>query len=200
MGRIKSAWEIALERTEDVHADPQKIQHDNLFKEGRQLAGSFLTDIDSTPEELEKNLSSYDKEQLATIREGIATTLLFNLTLPQDDGYKAGIQKLRALGRTIDQQADELLEQLDGFFGQYLEAQDHLVERMKQQFQPMLEQKQTQMRKQYGQDFVLRPEQDPEFIKLLQQNLKQLSTQYQQALDDAKGQLRELFGLPVDQD
>jgi hypothetical protein len=71
---------------------------------------------------------------------------------------------------------------------------------MKQQFQPMLEQKQTQMRKQYGQDFVLRPEQDPEFIKLLQQNLKQLSTQYQQALDDAKGQLRELFGLPVDQD
>lgn len=200
MGKIKSAWEIALERTEDIHADPQKIRHDSLFKEGRQLAGSFLTDIDITPEETEKRLSTYDKDQLAIIREGMATTLLFNLTLPQDESYKDNIQKLRVLGKIIDPQSDELLEQLDGFFGQYLETQEHLVERMKQQFQPMLEQKQAQMRKQYGQDFVLRPEQDPEFIKLLQQNLKQLSTQYQQALDDAKGQLRELFGLPVDQD
>lgn len=195
MGRIKSAWEIALERTEDIHADPEKIRHDSLIKEGRQLAGSYLTDRDKTVEDIQLKLSSYDEGQLQIIKQGMAMTLLFNMTLPLDDGYKDSIQKLRQLADLIDPQAGPLLEQLEGFFGQYLETQEHLVDRMKQQFQPMLEQKQAQLRQQYGPDFVLRPEQDPEFVKLLQQNLQQLTAQYQQVLDQAKDQLREMLGI-----
>ncbi len=195
MGRIKSAWEIALERTEDIHADPNKMQHDNLIKEGRQLAGSFLTDMDETSEGIKEKLSSYGNEQLETIKQGMSMTLLFNMALPLDDGYKTSLQRLSQLAEVIDPQAVPLLDQLEGFFGQYLETQEHLVDRMKQQFQPMLEQKQAQLRQQYGPDFVLRAEQDPEFVKLLQQNLKQLTAQYQQVLDQAKDQLREMFGL-----
>jgi hypothetical protein len=195
MGRIKSAWEIALERTEDIHADPDKIQHDSLIKEGRQLAGSFLTDIDKTLEDIKEKLSTYDVGQLETVKQGMAMTLLFNMALPLDDGYKTSLQRLHQLADVIDPQATPLIDQLEGFFGQYLETQEHLVDRMKQQFQPMLEQKQAQLRQQYGPDFILRPEQDPEFVKLLQQNLKQLTAQYQQALDQAKDQLREMFGI-----
>ncbi len=36
---------------------------------------------------------------------------------------------------------------------------------MKEQFAPSLAQKQAQLRAQYGPDFVLQPEQDPEFYE-----------------------------------
>lgn len=195
MGKIKSAWEIALERTEDIQADPNKIRHDNLIKEGRQLAGGFLTDTDKTIEEVQQKLASYDDDKKAVVKQGMAMTVLFNLSLPTDDNFKDSVDKLTQLVGIIDAQAVPLMDQVSGFFDQYLQTEDHLVERMKQQFQPMLEQKQAKLRQQYGPDFVLRPEQDPEFVKLLQQNLSQLSAQYQQVLDQAKDQLREIFGI-----
>ena len=44
MARIKSAWELALEKTKDIQVDTEKIAHDEKVQAGRKLAANFLSD------------------------------------------------------------------------------------------------------------------------------------------------------------
>ncbi len=198
MAIIKSAWELALEKTASLEADPVKIQHDQKIKEGRQLAANFLMDLDVTQEDTQKKYDTYTKEEKQTIKEGMALTLLSNLSLPRTPLFKDSFPQFIALGSIIaegDEQIAGLLSQVEEFFTQYLTNKEDLIERMKEQFGPHLEQKQAQMRQQYGPNFVLRPEQDPEFMKLLDKNLAQLDEQYNQILDQAKDQMKELLKI-----
>lgn len=198
MAIIKSAWELALEKTASLEADPVKIQRDLKIKEGRQLAANFLMDIDVSQEDTQKKYDAYPEDEKRTIREGMALTLLANLALPRTPLFKEAFPQLLALGSIIAEGNEEiagLLAQVENFFTQYLTNQDDLIERMKQQFGPHLEQKQAQLRQQYGPNFVLRPEQDPEFMKLLDKNLAQLDEQYNGILDQAKDQLKELMKI-----
>ncbi|WP_320128289.1 DUF6657 family protein [uncultured Sphaerochaeta sp.] len=196
MALIKSAWEIALEKTETLQVDSQKIKHDLKIKEGRQLAAAFLMDIDVTKEETAEKLASYTGEDKTLIQEGMALTLLANLMLPRTSNFQDNFAKVAALASIIkpdDAELSDLMGQMEGFFSQYFKNQEDLIDRMKQQFGPQLEQKQAQMRAQYGSDFVIRPEQDPEFMKLLDKNLSQLDAQYNNILTQAKEQLKTLL-------
>ncbi|HKM05434.1 MAG TPA: DUF6657 family protein [Sphaerochaeta sp.] len=198
MAIIKSAWELALEKTATLEADPVKIQRDLKIKEGRQNAANFLMDMDVTQEETQKKYDAYPKKDKLIIREGMALTLLANLALPRTPLFKESFPQLLALGTIVaggDEEFVGLLAQVEDFFTQYLKNQEDLIERMKQQFGPHLEQKQAQMRQQYGPNFVLRPEQDPEFMKLLDKNLAQLDEQYNGILDQAKAQMKELLKI-----
>ncbi|MBI9095949.1 MAG: hypothetical protein JEY71_13860 [Sphaerochaeta sp.] len=198
MAIIKSAWELAVEKTASLEADPAKIRHDQKIKEGRQLAANFLMDIDVKAEDTQKKYDAVPEEEKQTIREGMALTLLSNLALPRTPHFKESFPHLVSLGSIIaegDEQITALLSKVEEFFTQYLTNQEDLIERMKQQFGPHLEQKQAQMRQQYGPNFVLRPEQDPEFMKLLDKNLAQLDEQYNTILDQAKDQMKELLKI-----
>ncbi len=198
MAIIKSAWELALEKTASLEADPVKIRRDMKIKEGRQLAANLLMDIDVKKEDTQKKYEAYPKEDKPLIKEGMALALLSNLALPRNPLFKEDFLNILALGAIIsdeDEQVTSLLTQVEGFFSQYLQNQEDLIERMKEQFGPHLEQKQAQLRQQYGPNFVLRPEQDPEFMKLLDKNLAQLDEQYNAILDQAKDQLKELLKI-----
>lgn len=198
MAIIKSAWELALEKTASLEVDPVKIHRDMKIKEGRQLAAAFLMDIDVKAEEIQEKYDAYPEEEKQTIKEGMALTLLSNLSLPRTPLFKEAFPNLLALGTILaegDEQITSLLSQVEGFFSQYLTNQEDMIQRMKEQFGPHLEQKQAQLRQQYGPNFVLRPEQDPEFMKLLDKNLAQLDDQYGDILDQAKEQLKELLKI-----
>ena len=198
MAIIKSAWELALEKTASLEVDPVKIQRDLKIKEGRQLAANFLMDIDVSQEDTQKKYDAYPEGDKQIIREGMALTLLSNLSLPRTPLFKETFPQYIALGTIIaegDEQITSLLSQVEEFFTQYLTNQEDMIERMKQQFGPHLEQKQAQLRQQYGPNFVLRPEQDPEFMKLLDKNLAQLDEQYNGILEQAKDQLKELLKI-----
>ena len=43
MGKIKSAWEIALEKTEGITIDKDKFRHGEDVAKARRIAGSYLT-------------------------------------------------------------------------------------------------------------------------------------------------------------
>ena len=198
MAIIKSAWELALEKTASLEADPKKLQHDQNIREGRQIAATFLMDLDVSLEDTQKKYDAATEEEKDAIREGMALTLLSNLSLPRTPLFKEAFPQLIELGSVIaegDEQITALLSQVEEFFTQYLTNQEDMIERMKQQFGPHLEQKQAQLRQQYGPNFVLRPEQDPEFMKLLDKNLAQLDEQYNQILDQAKDQMKELLKI-----
>ncbi|SMP58800.1 hypothetical protein SAMN06298221_110100 [Sphaerochaeta associata] len=198
MAIIKSAWELALEKTEKLQVDPVKIKRDLKVKEGRQLAGTFLSHIDATKEGTKKQYDAVPAEEKEAFKEGMALTMLSNLALPRNTAFKENFAKVLDLGMILgegNEQLEQLLGQLEGFFSQYLENQEDLVERMKQQFAPALQQKEAQLRKQYGPNFTLRPEQDPEFMKLLDKQLSQLDDQYTNILTQAKAQIKDLLGI-----
>ncbi|HPZ15574.1 MAG TPA: hypothetical protein PLX25_02800 [Sphaerochaeta sp.] len=198
MAIIKSAWELALEKTEGLEIDTEKIKADMSIKEGRQIAAAFLNDIDVTREETIERYNAFPADEKALVKEGMALTLLSNLTLPRNSLFKESFPKVLDLGLILadgNEQITQILGQLEGFFTQYLENQDDLIDRLKTQFEPHLRQKEAQLRAQYGPNFTLRPEQDAEFMKILDQQLVKLDEQYTQILTQAKDQIKELLEL-----
>lgn len=192
MARIKSAWEIALEKTADLKVDTKKIQHDKFVKQGSQITGSYINNIDFTLEDFTKIYENH--EQKSSLNEGVINIVLLNITLPIDDSYSNKILKLKNLCTYIQPKSENLpmiFEQMEEYFKQYLIHQDDLIKQMKEQYAPALAQKQAQMQQKYGPDFVLQPEQDQEFMKLAQDNLKKLEQQYMGVLTDVKAKIKE---------
>jgi len=198
MALLKSAWEIALEKTESIKADPEKIRTDALRTEGRRLAGSFLTSDDpESPDPAAAYLACPDADR-NYLREGFATTVLMNIAMPQAADYRGRFERMVRLVQLIDGQQSEaidLMGQIQQFFDQYLAARDKLVERAKQQYQQVFEEKQERLTQKYGRGVDVSMDRDPEFINLVQKGYAQLTAQYQRALDQAKDQLKAQWGL-----
>ncbi len=192
MARIKSAWEIALEKTESLNVDVDKINKNNAIKFGRRICGLYLNDIDYTLEKFKKEYSEAS-DKTAT-KEGIINNLLINLTLPSDLTFEKTLDKINDIVSEISDNSDEIINtinQIKEFFKQYLNHQDDLVNQMKEQFAPVLQQKEAQLQQQYGPDFKYSAEQDSEFMKLLDDNLKKLDQQYNETLDNVKEKIKQ---------
>ncbi len=192
MARIKSAWEIALEKTESLNIDVDKINKNNAIKLGRRICGLYLNDIDYTLEKFKKEYNEA-KDKAAT-KEGIVNNLLINLTLPSDLSFESTLDKINDIISEISDNSDEIINtinQVKEFFKQYLNHQDDLVNQMKEQFAPVLQQKEAQLQQQYGPDFRYSAEQDSEFMKLLDDNLKRLDQQYNETLDNVKEKIKQ---------
>jgi hypothetical protein len=193
MSLLKSAWEIALERTEGIEADTEKIKQDLLVDEGKRMAGAYLSDIEANIETLQSSFTEKSEQEKPFVKKGLALTIFANVTLPQNEEFENRIEKMQHIASVIDGEESEsvqLLSQIGSFMGKYLEAKESLLERARAQYQPMFEQKQQQMMAQYGRATYSSMEQDPEFIKFIQKNYNQLANQYQETLEQAKDQLK----------
>lgn len=195
MGRIKSAWEIALEKTADLKVDTKKINHDKIFKKGSQIAGSYINNIDYTIEEFKAVFNA--EEDKKTLVEGITKIVLIGVRLPDNELYESKIEKLKDICKVVQPDSETLpaiFEQMLEFFRQYENHQKQLIDQMKEQFGPSLAQKEEQLKQQYGSDFKLQPEQDKEFMQLLNDNLSKLDDHYNASLKEVKQNIeRELL-------
>ncbi len=193
MGKIRSAWEIALEKTASIELDKERYQHDADVDKARRIAGSYLVAEDKTTEETEKELSQLDGK---VVKEALRTTILQSLSLPQeeilDDRYER-LTFLASLASGGDPTVMDLMGQITGFLKQYPLHRKDLVEKMKAQYEPMLAEKEERLRAQYGQSVKLKAENDKEFIELATKNLERLQEQYEKSLEGAKDQLRSLL-------
>lgn len=192
MARIKSAWEIALEKTESLNVDIDKINKNNAIKLGRRICGLYLNDIDYTLDKFKKEYN--EASDKVSTKEGIVNNLLINLTLPSDLTFESTLDKINDIIYQISDNSDEIINtinQVKEFFKQYLNHQDDLVNQMKEQFAPVLQQKEAQLQQQYGPDFRYSAEQDSEFMKLLDDNLKRLDQQYNETLDNVKEKIKQ---------
>ncbi|NCB00545.1 MAG: hypothetical protein EOM67_00070 [Spirochaetia bacterium] len=198
MSLLKSAWEIALEKTENIEIDTDKIRRDNLIDEGRRMAGAYLGELDALLSTLESNFEKKSEIEKPLIKKGLALTVLANIALPQGDDYQERVVKMQHIAALIDKEEGEsveLLSQIGTFMGKYLDSRDNLLERARAQYKPLFDQKKQQMEAQYGRATYSSMEQDPEFIGFLQKNYNQLSTQFQQTLNNAKEQLKENWNI-----
>lgn len=195
MSKIRSAWEIALEKTENIEVDRDRLRREENIRKARSLAGSFLNgDEQMTAYDLEKQYAEIEDQSAA--REGIKLSLMQNITLSAEEDVTNRYEKLLALASLISKGnagVMDLMNQIISFLRQYPQHRKQLVEQLKQHFAPMLEQKAAQLKEKYGQDVPLSAENDPEFLKIAQQNLDQLAKQYEDTLKDAKEKLEAVL-------
>jgi len=196
MAFIKSALEIAMERTENIKIDPEAIKLEKLLKEGRKFASEYLFTVNFEKGDPGTKLNNYSGESKKVFTEGLAKTFLSNIILPKNDDFEDFMKKIESGLCDISKNKKDIavmIEQIKQFFLQYLENRKQLIEAVKQQYAPKLMQKQQEMAAQYGHEVKLSPEQDPEFMEILKSNLLKMETQYNGSLISAKEELGKIL-------
>jgi hypothetical protein len=197
MAEIKSALELALERTADIQSDKKGLKDHELQQEGKRLASLYLDPVENTDMvDLDKSLKERPAEEREMLKEGIFSVLLSNLYLPDEIIDTERFEKLQhamefMLGNK--KQVDHIFKQLNQFFTQYLSNKEQLRKTLEERYQPKLQQKAQAMAERFGQRVELTPDADPEFIEYLKQNVAELDRQYTEALNEMKQQLRGLY-------
>ncbi len=183
MARIKSAWEIALEKTQDIEIDETKYRTDKLTKEGMALAGGYLNNTDRKLDSVAAKYASFSQEDLPLVKSGMVSTILANVNLPSDDIYQMRFERTCNLVNLVtgnDARADGLMRQIGDFFKQFLEAKTAFVERMKAQIQQAMENSPEGVN-------------TAQYSQIVSQNLKKMESQYSDALENTKAALREIL-------
>lgn len=197
MAHIKSALEIAMERTEGIKADKSSIKAHETKLKARKTVSDFLSEPGNKELDLGKYLKKLPGDEKKWAMEGMSEILSANLVLPKDDSYK---ERLSAVSQAYSaickerRQVAHIFAQIEQFFEQYLQNRDQVQQSLETQYAPQLQAKQKELAKQFGAEVQLSPMQDPEFVNLLQKNLARLEKQYQEALNQVKAQLSEYCG------
>lgn len=177
--------------------DKNKLKYKTDVDTARRLAGRFIADDEPIDEkELRDGLSALDSK---AVKEALIITAEANLSLPQtedeDDSRLRKAVKLIEIATDNNAQAIGLANELEGFLKQYPLHRKDLFEKMKAQYQPILDEKSEKLSRQYGTAVKLSFESDKEFMEAARKNLEKLEAQYQATLTNAKTQLREIAGL-----
>ena len=195
MGKIKSAWEIALEKTEGITIDKEKMKYQSDVEKARKAAGSYMLADKADDEAFITNLKDIDPK---AVKEGLLMTADANISLPEsEEGNEERFRRIKtiiAIASDNNSNALALTDELIGFLNQYPLHRKDLVEKMKAQYKPILDEKSEKLSKQYGQDIHLSYESDKEFMEAASKNLERLENQYQQTVRNAKAQLKQMIG------
>jgi hypothetical protein len=192
MGKIKSALEIALEKTESVKSDKGSIGQFEAKQKGKRLANQFLEGAVKSLEEEIKKSPAAEKESL---KQGIFDVLISQITLPlvKDDikRIEAACQGLSAVieGKRFAEISKQFVQIMKGF----LEEASHFEEAIKKQYAPKLRQKEEELSRRLGRAVKLDPFQDPEFAAFFNQNMTALKANYQTAADQVREEAQKLF-------
>lgn len=194
MSRIKSAWEIALEKTDKIEVDETRVRRNTHISEIKYILGSYLTSEERKDDELKDKLSLYKKDE---IKEAGETIILNSLFLPQeakDNSEKeVRVETLLSIVLEDNEEALSLLKSIFNHTNQYPKHKEELISRLKEQLEPMLKQKEERMRAQYGEAIHLTIESDKEAMETVKNYTERLFNQYQETLDEAKNQLKTFF-------
>ena len=210
MAMIKSALELALERSKDIKVDEAALAANAMRVEGKKAAGRFLEAPETSS--LGEKLAQCPKDQRAAFREGVFDVLASQIQLPLNDASMAKLEVLAtgfsalaggssggliggAVSAVADKRVQALMQQLSGFFKQYLDDMKNVEQAIRKQWAPRIREKERQMAARMGQDVRIDPMSDPEFAAFFKQNVSAARAEYQAALDKAKDDLASLLGI-----
>jgi hypothetical protein len=192
MGRIKSALEIALERTESVKGDKDSIGQFEARQQGKKLANDFLEDPSRG---LEEALKKTPREQRDSLKQGIFDVFFSQITLPvsRDDE-----KRLQTVGRGLQTvisggRFPALYKQFIQLLSRYLDETDQYDKAIRRQYEPKLRAKEEELSRRYGRQVQIDPLQDPEFVNFYNQNMNALKENYQGAVEQVREEARRCF-------
>jgi len=193
LDRIKSAYEMALERFQQRKEVPQ-AEMDRMEYEpiGKTAAAIFLREKDY---DLTAEAAKYPQQFQGYVLEGIQKTLLSNLLPPLDketlESNRRAMQGLLLI-KTDKDAVKEVLVQLENLFKYYEQALAQAYVQFKQRFTEKLSPSIRSMEKRTGQKVKLDPEKQPGFREEWNKVVGHLNAQYEQVLDEQKEKLRNI--------
>jgi hypothetical protein len=192
MGRIKSALEIALERTEGVKSDKASIDQFEAKQRGKKIANAFLEDGTQSIDEVIKAAPAGERQSL---KQGIFDVLISQIALPVT---KEDQKRIEAAGKGLQPVINNsrfaaLCKQLSQALSQYLSEAAQYDQAIRQQYGPKLRQKEEELSRRMGREVRIDPFQDPEFIAFYNQNMNALKGNYQAAVDQVREEAQRLF-------
>lgn len=198
MGEIRSAIDIALEKTAHIEGDPKSADNRDLKNSGKKAAGDFMANGDA--QALLDALKGKDAERAHMVVEGIVSILLASIHLPASE---TDLEKAARVGSGLDAIIPNagmapLFGQVDQILRQFLAEGEQLKKALEQQFGPKLHAKQQELAKRYGQNIPMDLHQDPEFLNALSRNRRMLDEKYDAVIDEVRARVRETAGIAED--
>jgi hypothetical protein len=195
MGKIKSALELALERTEDIQGDKSSLEQYDARQRGKKLANEYLEGNAASLAALETELKKMPAALKDAVTRGLSEVFLARIALPQDE---AALKRLEVLGRGLqiiihDTRFPSLWKQFQAAARQYIDESAQYEEAIKRQYAPQLRQKEAEMSRRLGQEVRLDPFQDPEFVAFYKKNMDALKLNYEPLLQDLRAQINEFL-------
>lgn len=195
MGEIKSALELALEKTADIKSDKEGAELREWSNKGKKAAGEFMDTGDASA--LAESIAKAKGNANKAASEGAITNLIAALRLPHAE---ADIDRVHKIGAGLDallpgSGMTELFGQVATLFGQYLADRERTEKGLEQQFMPRLKAKQQELAKRYGQNVPLDPRQDAEYMNALSRALRGLEQQYDGVIAEVRSRVREAAGM-----
>jgi len=192
MGKIKSALEIALERTESVKGDRESIGQFEAKQKGKKLANRFLGgEVKSLSDEIARE----KKDGQVSLKQGLFDVLISQISLPASKEELERIEiSCQGLQTIIGgKQFGDISKQLVKILNQFLEEASMFEETIKRQYGPKLRHKEEELSRRFGRNVKLDPFQDPEFVTFFNQNMNALRANYQAAIDKTREEAQRLF-------
>lgn len=193
MSEIKSALELALERTQSVPSDKKGLRAHEIRQEGKRLV-SRLAEAPSL--DVKKALKQFSGEELRWAKEGFFQVIVTQITLPTAEADLARLATVESgLAAVIKDSGSlkYLFEQAHQLLKQYLENRKHLIEQLRTAFADRMRKREAELARQFGHAVKLDPAQDPEFAGALQQHMGRLQQQYEGVLKQLRDELDRLF-------
>ena len=198
MGKIKSALEIALERTESIKTDKASVGLFEARQQGKRLANEYLANPSTS---LEAELKKSPKDQKESLKQGLFDVFAPQITLPntQED-----LPRIEAAGKgvclLINEKSPGEGGQFNAMFGQlvqllsnYLSEAAQFDQAIRQQYAPKLRQKEEELSRRLGREVHIDPFQDPEFVNFYNQNFNALKANYQAPVDQVREEAMRIW-------
>ncbi len=195
MAEIKSTMEMVLERAARMEKEAATVSEGTDFsKDGMRIAAAFMN---NSEEDLMGQLQQNDPEKQQSIRGGMVQVLLRNILLPRDEDLQATGQKaINGLLLLSDGNADisNICTELGQILEQYGQHKDQMTEQLNSAIRGQMQQQQGME----GGDSVapqdINPASHPQYAEELSKMLNDLNDQYNQAMDQRKDMIKQIFG------
>jgi hypothetical protein len=192
MGRIKSALEIALERTSGIKGDKAGIEQFESKQKGKKLANDYLEDPQKS---IADELKRCPRDCQESLKQGLFEALVSQISLP---AVKEDTKRIETAARGLqavisNSRYSVSLKQLGQILAQFLDETAQYAEAIKRQYAPKLRQKEEELSRRIGREVRIDPFQDPEFIAFYNQAMNALKENYQAAIDQFREETRRLF-------
>jgi len=196
MGKIKSALEIALERTESIKTDKASVGLFEAKQKGKRLANEYLANPSIN---LETELKECPKDQRESLKQGLFDVLAPQITLPNTAEDMPRIETAgKGLCLLINEKSSKeggrftsMINQLVQLLSNYLSEAAQFDQAIRQQYAPKLRQKEEELSRRMGREVRIDPFQDPEFVNFYNQNFNALKANYlppvEQVREEAMG-------------
>ncbi len=191
MADIKSAWEIAMEKTEKLSATEEERLKWKYLPEGEILAARYLKENRN----LSNELSQYEENVRQYVIEGVTHILVRSINLPKDDFIRKNSKKamdgLKAVKNdkvAVENVFSKIRRIFDHYTEQGQQQKKQAYESLKAEFSAKLRQAiQQQVGSAMG--MVVDVERQPQFQEQWRKLQNQLDAQYIHLLGEYKQEL-----------